>query len=155
MNLGDIIRKDGIIQDLKAADKKQALFELAQHANQLFEPVDTHDVFNALLQRERLSSTGLGRGIAIPHVKVSGLDGIHCIFGRLEKPVPYDSHDNEPVDLLFFLMAPEDAGGDHLRALARISRLVRENNALQSLRDADSVDDLHHVLTAPLTSNAA
>lgn len=154
MNLGDLLAKNGVIADLKAGDKKQALQELANRASEAT-GVSAHDVFNALLQRERLSSTSLGRGIAIPHVKLKGVNAITCIFAKLDRAIPFDSHDGEPVDVLFFLLAPEDAGGDHLKALARISRLVREPATLERLRSAKDADSLRSVLTAPVTSHAA
>ncbi|PPD01261.1 MAG: transcriptional regulator [Hyphomicrobium sp.] len=154
MNLGDLLAKNGVIADLKAGDKKQALQELANRASEAT-GVSAHDVFNALLQRERLSSTSLGRGIAIPHVKLKGVNAITCIFAKLDRAIPFDSHDGEPVDVLFFLLAPEDAGGDHLKALARISRLVRDPATLERLRSAKDADSLRTVLTAPVTSHAA
>lgn len=154
MNLGDLLAKNGVIADLKAGDKKQALQELANRASEAT-GVSAHDVFNALLQRERLSSTSLGRGIAIPHVKLKGVNAITCIFAKLDRAIPFDSHDGEPVDVLFFLLAPEDAGGDHLKALARISRLVRDPATLERLRSAKDADGLRTVLTAPVTSHAA
>lgn len=154
MNLGDLLAKNGVIADLKVGDKKQALQELANRASEAT-GVSAHDVFNALLQRERLSSTSLGRGIAIPHVKLKGVNAITCIFAKLDRAIPFDSHDGEPVDVLFFLLAPEDAGGDHLKALARISRLVREPATLERLRSAKDADSLRSVLTAPVTSHAA
>lgn len=154
MNLGDLLANNGIIPALKAVDKKQALQEIADKASEAT-GVNAHDIFNALLQRERLSSTSLGRGIAIPHVKIAGVSKITCIFAKLNNPIPFDSHDGEPVDLLFFLMAPEHAGGDHLKALARISRLVRDSATLERLRSAKDSDSLKRVLTAPVTSHAA
>lgn len=154
MNIGDLLASNGIIPALKADDKKQALYGLAQYGSEIT-GLNAHDIFNALLQRERLSSTGLGRGIAIPHIKHAGLSAMHCIFARLEKPVAFDSPDNEPVDLLFFLMAPEDAGGDHLKALARISRLVRETGTLEQLRAAEDSKSLLKTLNTPVTSHAA
>lgn len=154
MNLGDLLAKDGIIPALKAQDKKQALQELANRAAATT-GVSAHDIFNALLQRERLSSTSLGRGIAIPHIKLPDAKAITCYFARLERPISFDSPDGEQVDLLFFLLAPEHAGGDHLKALARISRLVRDPATLEHLRSAKDVEALKRVLTAPLTSHAA
>ncbi len=154
MNLGDMLGKNGIIFALAAQDKKHALQALADRAGAVT-GLEVHDIFTALLQRERLSSTSLGRGIAIPHIKLPGLSTITCIFARLEKPVSFDSHDGEPVDLLFFLLAPEHAGGDHLKALARISRLVRDSATLEHLRAAKTADELRTVLTAPMTSHAA
>ena len=149
-----MIANNGIIPALKAEDKKQALQALAECAG-ASTGLNVHDIYSALLQRERLSSTSLGRGIAIPHVKMDGLKGITCLFARLEKPIAFDSHDGEPVDLLFCLLAPEHAGGDHLKALARISRLVRDPSTLEHLRAANDVESLRRVLTAPLTSHAA
>jgi nitrogen PTS system EIIA component len=153
MNLGDMLAKDGIVPALKATDKKQALQALAEKAGAVTGLV-VHDIYAALVQRERLSSTSLGRGIAIPHIKIAGLKGITCIFARLEKSVSFDSNDGEPVDLLFFLLAPEHAGGDHLKALARISRLIRDPATLEHLRAAPDAEGLKRVLTAPLTHAA-
>lgn len=154
MDLADLLASDGIIPDLNAPDKKQALQLLALKAQDIT-GLSQHDVFNALLQRERLSSTSLGRGIAIPHVKMSGLKAITCLFAKLANPIPFDSHDGEQVDLIFFLMAPEHAGGDHLKALARISRLVRDPAMLDHLRAANDAETLRRVLTTPITSHAA
>ncbi len=153
MNLGDILAKDGVLPALKVTDKKQALQALAEKAGAAT-GLDVHDIYSALLQRERLSSTSLGRGIAIPHIKIAGLKGITCLFARLDKPVSFDSHDGEPVDLLFFLLAPEHAGGDHLKALARISRLIRDPATLEHLRAAPDADGLRRVLTAPVSHAA-
>lgn len=154
MNLGDILANDGIIPSLLADDKKHALRLLAERAGAAT-GLDAQIIFTALLQRERLSSTSLGRGIAIPHIKMPELKSIQCFFARLDKPLSFDSHDGEPVDILFFLLAPEHAGGDHLKALARISRLVRDPATLEHLRAAKDADSLRAVLTAPLTSHAA
>lgn len=154
MNIEDMLAPDGIVPRLKAEDKKQALQELAAKA-EAATGAPAHEIYAALLQRERLSSTSLGRGIAIPHIKLPGIKAITCLFARLEHPVPFESHDGEPVDLLFFLLAPEQAGGDHLKALARISRLVRDPATLEGLRNAKDVNELRLVLTKPLTSNAA
>lgn len=154
MEFADLLAKDGIIPELVATDKKQALLILAQKAQDLT-GLSQHDVFSALLQRERLSSTSLGRGIAIPHVKMPGLERITCLFAKLVTPIPFDSPDGEPVDLIFFLLAPEDAGGDHLKALARISRLVRDASMLECIRAAKDADSLRRVLTTPVTSHAA
>ncbi len=154
MNIEDMLAPDGIVPRLKAEDKKQALQALATKA-EAATGAPAHEIYTALLQRERLSSTSLGRGIAIPHVKLPMAKAITCLFARLEKPIPFDSHDGEPVDRLFFLLAPEQAGGDHLKALARISRLIRDPATLEGLRNAKDVNELRLVLTKPLTSNAA
>jgi PTS system nitrogen regulatory IIA component len=154
MNIEDMLAKDGIIPRLKASDKKQALQALATRAEAIT-GASAQEIFAAMLQRERLSSTGLGRGVAIPHVKLQRVKAITCLFARLDHPIPFDSHDGEPVDLLFFLLAPEQAGGDHLKALARISRLVRDTATLEGLRSAGDVDGLYRILTAPIASHAA
>jgi nitrogen PTS system EIIA component len=154
MNIEDMLTADAILPRLKAVDKKQALQALAAKA-QTLTGASAPDIYAALLQRERLSSTSLGRGIAIPHVKLAGVAGIICIFARLEQPIAFESHDGEPVDLLFFLLAPEGAGADHLKALARISRLVRDPATLEALRGAKDSESILSVLTNPVTSHAA
>src|SRR6185312_15238043 len=154
MDIEDMLAPEGIIPRLKADDKKQALQALATKA-EAATGAPAHEIYAALLQRERLSSTSLGRGIAIPHVKLPAVQGITCLFARLERPIPFESHDGEPVDLLFFLLAPEHAGGDHLKALARISRLVRDPATLEGLRNAKDAGELQVVLTKPIASHAA
>lgn len=154
MNLGDLLAQEGIIPSLKSKTKKQALQDLSQRAAE-FAGLAPRDIFDALMQRERLGSTGLGRGIAVPHVKFRTLKSIVCLFARLEEPIEFDSLDNEPVDLIFLLMAPEHASGDHLKALARISRLLRDPDAITSLRAARDSAALYAVLTEPVTSHAA
>lgn len=154
MNLGDILARNGVMPALKSQDKKQVLQALAKTAANIT-GVSEHDIFTALLQRERLGSTGLGSGIAIPHVKLAGIPAITCLFARLATAVHFESSDDQPVDLVFFLLAPEHAGGDHLKALARISRLVREPATLDLLRNAKDEASLVRTLTSPVTSNAA
>jgi nitrogen PTS system EIIA component len=155
MNLGDLLAADGVFPLLRAKDKKAALVELSQRAGEIT-GLEARLIHDALVQRENLGSTGLGRGIAIPHVKLRGLKTISCLFARLETPVPFDSLDNEPVDLIFVLLAPEHASGDHLKALARISRILRDPRALDRLRSANDRAALMAILTekAP-TSQAA
>jgi PTS system nitrogen regulatory IIA component len=154
MDLCDLLAPDGIIAPLRATSKKHALQELATIAAERT-GLDSREIFNTLLQRERLGSTGLGRGIAIPHVKLAGLRGIVCLFARLEQPIEYESHDSEPVDLLFLLLAPDHASGDHLKALASISRVVREPSMLDALRNAPDTAALRSALARPAPSHAA
>ncbi len=154
MNLGSLLTEDAILPSLKAKSKKQLLQELSQHAAKET-ALDARDIFDTLLQRERLGSTGLGRGIAIPHVKFKDLKSIICIFARLDQPIDFDAVDDEPVDLIFLLLAPEHAGGDHLKALAKISRLLREPNVLEQLRASNNRQTLYAILTATTTPHAA
>jgi PTS system nitrogen regulatory IIA component len=154
MDLCDLLAPDDIIASLQASSKKHALQELATIAAERT-GLDAREIFNTLLQRERLGSTGLGRGIAIPHVKLEGLKGILCMFARLEEPIEYESHDSEPVDLIFLLLAPDHASGDHLKALASISRVVREPSMLDALRNASDPAALRSALTTMASSHAA
>jgi len=127
---------------------------LADQAAEALE-INQREIFDTLLQRERLGSTGVGHGIAIPHGKLNSIDGIFSLFARLETPIDFDSIDDEPVDLIFLLLAPESAGADHLKALARISRLLRDPAAVEKLRASHDQDALYSVLTEPLASHAA
>lgn len=154
MELGEVLTPDGIIPALKADNKKQVLQELARHAARAAQ-VSEHELFSRLLQRESLGTTGLGRGIAVPHTKLPALERIVGLFARLEKPVEFDSPDGEPVDLVFLLLSPEHASGDHLKALARISRLVRDPAALDGLRKAPDRAAVFKQLMAPPASHAA
>ena len=154
MDLGDILTPGGIYPSLKAASKKEALKQLSERAAGVT-GIPERQIFDMLLQRERLSSTGLGRGIAIPHIKLTSIKNIVCLFARLDNAIDFESHDGEPVDLVFLLLAPEHASGDHLKALARISRIVRETSALESLRSATTAAEIKAVLLAPATSHAA
>lgn len=154
MDLSDLLAPDGILPALDVTCKKQALQELAARAAAITS-LDERQIFETLLQRERLGSTGLGRGIAIPHVKMKSLGGIVCLFARLSQPIDFESQDGEPVDLIFLLLAPDHASGDHLKALARISRLVREPSTLEQLRTAPDREAIKAVLVSPVTSHAA
>ena len=148
MDLGDLITPQAIFPSLKAKNKKQALQDLAQRAAVLT-GVEGREIFDTLLQRVRLGSTGIGRGIAIPHGRVAALRNIVSVFAPLEEPIEFEALDNEPVDLIFLLLAPEHAGADHLKALARISRLLREPSSIEKLRAAKDRAALYSVLTEP------
>ena len=154
MDLRDLITPEGIIPSLRVKSKKQALQELADRAAGLT-GANPRRIFEALLQRERLGSTGVGRGIAIPHGKISDMKQIFTLFARLEEKVDFEAMDGEPVDLIFLLLAPESAGADHLKALARISRLLRDPAAIEKLRGSRDRAALYSVLTEPLASHAA
>ena len=154
MTLNDLIAPGAIVHALAATSKKQALEELAQVAAPLA-GIDAWELFNALLQRERLGSTALGRGVAVPHVHVRGLNRIVCHFARLAKPVEFDAPDHQPVDLVFLLLSPDHASGDHLKALARISRLVRDQSMIEQLRAAKDLAVLRNVLLPAKAPHAA
>jgi len=148
MDLGNLISREGIIPLMKAKSKKQVLQELSRKAAELT-CLDQRDIFETLLQREKLGSTGVGHGIAIPHGKMAGLKHITGLFTRLDTPIDFEAIDDEPVDLIFVLLAPESAGADHLKALARISRLMREPAAIEKLRASKNAMAIYSVLTEP------
>jgi nitrogen PTS system EIIA component len=154
MDLGDLISPEAVFPSLKAKTKKEALQELAQKAARLT-GLDAREVLETLLQRERLGSTGVGRGIAIPHGRIASLPHIVSVFARLEEPIDFDALDEEPVNLIFLLLAPEHAGADHLKALARISRLLREPDTIEKLRASKERAALYSVLTQPAAFHAA
>jgi PTS system nitrogen regulatory IIA component len=151
MQLSDIIASDAVVPSLRAASKKQVLQELSNAAARIT-GVDSRRIFESLLQREKLGSTGLGQGIAIPHAKFNELDRVQGLFARLAQPVDFDAPDDQPVDLVFLLLAPESAGADHLKALARISRSLRDPTIVSKLRGTDSPAGLYAILTEPTAS---
>ncbi len=156
MQLTDILSSEAVLPALKATSKKQLLQELSQTAAKV-SGLDQRTIFETLLQREKLGSTGLGQGIAIPHGKFAALTEVKGVFARLQSPVDFESADDRPVDLVFLLMAPESAGADHLKALARISRLLRDQNLVAKLRGTQDAAGLYAILTEPSanTSHAA
>ena len=154
MLLGDFISPDSVVPSLKAKTKKQLLQELSARGARIT-GLPERDIFDVLWQRERLGSTGLGQGIAIPHGKLQGLKRIVGIFARLAESVDFDAVDGAPVDVVFLLLAPEGAGADHLKALARISRLLRERSAVEKLRASKDAAALYAVLTADEASSHA
>ncbi|WP_417688240.1 PTS IIA-like nitrogen regulatory protein PtsN [Roseibium sp.] len=154
MDLGDLLTKEAVVAGLKVKSKKQAIQELAAKAAELT-GLSEREIFDTLLQRERLGSTGVGNGIAIPHGKLTRLDHLVGLFARLDKPVDFDALDDQPVDLVFLLLAPEGAGADHLKALARIARQLRDGGVTEGLRSSTDVDDIYSLLTQPLASSNA
>lgn len=154
MNLSDIISADAVLPHLKVQSKKQLLQELSQHLGSDL-AIDQRIIFETLLTREKLGSTGLGQGIAIPHGRLPSITKVHGLFAKLATPVEFDSVDGEPVDLVFVLLSPDHAGADHLTALARISRLLRAPATLAKLRGATTAEGLYAILTEPPQSSAA
>lgn len=154
MDLSDLITPHGVIASLKASNKKQALQLLADRAAEITE-IDSIEIYNTLIQRERLGSTGVGAGIAIPHGKLPNLKKSIGVFARLDEPIEFESIDEEPVDIIVLLLAPENAGADHLKALARISRLLREPGSVEKLRGCRDRAAIYAVLTENAASHAA
>lgn len=154
MEITDLISPQAVIPNLRATSKKQALQDLARRAAEL---TGLHEraVFDVLLERERLGTTGVGNGIAIPHGKLPSLDRLYGLFARLERPINFESIDEQPVDLIFLLLAPESAGADHLKALARVSRLLRDKSVCEKLRGTDNAEALYALLTDSPASRAA
>ncbi|WP_320201198.1 PTS IIA-like nitrogen regulatory protein PtsN [Agrobacterium sp. rho-13.3] len=137
MALADLLQQDAIIPALKVNSKKQLLQELAAKAARIT-GVPEREVFDVILQRERLGSTGVGHGIAIPHGKLASINSIVGVFARLDNAVDFEALDDQPVDLVFLLLAPEGAGADHLKALSRIARVLRDTELVAKLRATDS-----------------
>lgn len=155
MPLTDLVARNAIVPALKVTAKKQALQELAAKAAELIGQPE-RAVYEILLQREKLGSTAVGNGIAIPHGKLAKLDHLFGLFARLERPIDFEALDGQPVDLIFLLLAPVSAGADHLKALARIARLLRDAEIAGKLRMSRDVDAIYTVLAmAPASSSAA
>jgi nitrogen PTS system EIIA component len=154
MPLSEILTPEAVIGALRVNNKKQALQELSERAAKV-SGLAAREIFDALLQRERLGSTGVGDGIAIPHGKLAKCGRIFGIFARLERPIDFEALDGLPVDLLFLLIAPENAGADHLKALALIARALREPGRAAKLRKTRDASALFSLLTQAPTSHAA
>ncbi len=154
MELTSILAAGDVLPAMQARSKKQVLQELAAHAARAT-GLEERTIFDTLLQRERLGSTALGGGIAIPHGRFAGLERVRGFFARLTTPVDFEALDHQPVDLVFLLLAPEGAGTDHLKALARVSRLLRDKALLEKLRHTGERQALHALLTDTLPSRAA
>jgi PTS system nitrogen regulatory IIA component len=154
MDIVDLLTPDRVIPHLRSTCKKQALQDLAKKAAEVT-GVEERTIFDTLLERERLGTTGVGEGIAIPHGRLPQIDRVHGVFARLDEPIDFESIDDQPVDLIFLLLAPEDAGADHLKALARVSRLLRDPTTCKKLRGSDSRDALYALLTDSTASKAA
>jgi len=154
MELADLIARDAILPAVKAGSKKQILQEIAAKARDAY-GLDTRVVVEGLLAREKLGSTAMGGGVAIPHARLPGLTSINGLFARLEKPADFEAVDGHGVDLLFVLLAPEESGADHLRALARVSRLLRDSDLRKKLRETSDPAALYALITEPMASRAA
>src|SRR4029079_7631473 len=154
MPTADLIAPNAIIPALKVNGKKQALQEIAAKAATLTRQRD-RAILEILLQREKLGSTGVGNGVAIPHGKLPKLSKVFGGFARLERPVDFEALDGAPVDLVFLLLAPEGAGADHLKALARVARLLRDPDVARKLRESRAAEAIYAVLAMPSSASAA
>ena len=154
MSLNDLLTPDAVIASLRVNGKKQALQELSDRAAEV-SGLPAREIFDSILQRERLGPTGVGDGIAIPHGKLAKCRRIFGVFARLERPIDFEALDGLPVDLIFLLIAPESAGADHLKALATIARKLRNPNLAAQLRATRDASALYSMMTQTPTSHAA
>ena len=150
----DLVSPNAIIPALKVNGKKQALQEIAAKAAALTGQSE-RAILEILLQREKLGSTGVGNGVAIPHGKLAKLANVFGLFARLERPVDFEALDGQPVDLIFLLLAPEGAGADHLKALARVSRLLRDRALVDKLRATENAEALYALLVESIQAQSA
>ncbi len=154
MNIGELLDRTAISMRVGAANKKKALAVIAEIAARNF-GLEPAAVLDALLEREAAGSTGVGHGVAVPHARLDGLERMRGVFVRLEQPVEFESIDDQPVDLLFALFAPRNAGAEHLRALAKVSRQLRQGDLREQLRKARSADAVHALLVQDLSARPA
>jgi PTS system nitrogen regulatory IIA component len=145
MQIGELLDRNAIALRVSAANKRQVLAVIAEIAARNL-GVDAAHILDALAEREHAGSTGVGHGVAAPHARLEGLQRMRGVFLRMDQPVAFDSVDDQPVDLIFALFAPIDAGSEHLRALARVSRLLRQSDLRQQLRQARTADAIHALL---------
>jgi nitrogen PTS system EIIA component len=150
----EFLTPEAVAAGLRAAGKKQVLQEISAQAARLA-GLDEREVFETLLHRERLGSTGIGDGIAIPHGKIPRLSRLFGLAARLDKPVDFEALDNQPVDIVFLLLAPEGAGADHLKALARVARVLRESGTRDRIRAARDASAIYAVLNEASKPQAA
>lgn len=154
MELAEILVSDAVISVPNASSKKRLLQTISEQAEALV-GISQNKVFEALQERELLGATGMGKGIAIPHARMSDVSEVVGFFIRLEEPVDFESVDRQPVDLVFTLLAPTDAGADHLKALARVSRTLRDETICRKLRSTTDGSALYSILTDDTASQAA
>ena len=146
MKITEMLKREFVLEQLKAANKRDALAELAGVFAQGRINVDSEAMLHVLLERERLGSTGMGDGIAIPHGKLPGLEEMVVSFGRSREGIAFEAMDGKPVHLFFLLMAPENSAGQHLKALAKISRMLKDANFRKNLLEAKMHEDLFRII---------
>ena len=154
MNLGNLLDLRAISPRVGGSSKRQVLSVIADIAGRSFD-LPSEQVLDALLEREAAGSTGVGHGVAVPHARLEGIDRMRAVFVRLEHPVPFEAVDDQPVDLLFALFAPKGSSSEHLRALARVSRLLRQPEIREQLRQAKTAEAIHLLLVQEARPSAA
>ena len=155
MKIMDILVRDAVILDVTSDSKSAVLEEMARSLADAVSSVEPDRLLEVLREREALQSTGIGEGVAIPHGKLADLDCLHGVFARLERAIDFDAIDEQPVDLIFLLLAPESAGADHLKALAGVSRMLRDKAFCEKLRETDNAEALYALLANSASSRAA
>lgn len=153
MMIGDLLDRSAISLRVSASDKRKALAVVSETAARNF-GLEAGDILTALMAREAAGSTGVGHGVAVPHARLQGLQRMRAVFVTLDQPIEFNSVDDAPVDLLFTLFAPASAGAEHLRALARVSRLLRQGELREQLRKARTADAVHALLAQDATPAA-
>jgi PTS system nitrogen regulatory IIA component len=154
MDISELLVGDAVVADLPVANKK-ALFQALGGLAERVMGLDARDVLDRLNERERLGTTGFGGGVAIPHGRMPGLEGIRAALVRLDRPIDYGAIDDLPVDLIFMLLSPAEAGAEHLKALAQVSRRLRDRGFVAKLRGAGSPDALYALFATAETRDAA
>lgn len=145
MGISDILSEDMVLAGVEAGNKRGLLEQLSAFVAEK-ENIDKNSIFEAILERENLGSTGYGDGIAFPHARIDGLDKVIAVFARLDKGIDYDSLDSHPVDLIAFLLSPEKSGEDHLQALAVMSRVLKDAETCRKIREAKSAHEIYLAL---------
>lgn len=154
MDLTDLLKPESIMPNVRVGSKKQLLQAMAERAAKLTGLAE-REIFDTIQQRERLGSTGVGNGIAIPHGKIAQADRLVGVFARLETGIAFEALDDQPVDIAFLLIAPESAGADHLKALSRIARVLRNEEIVDKIRGTIDAAAIYQLLTPQSESIAA
>ncbi|MBQ8465374.1 MAG: PTS sugar transporter subunit IIA [Alphaproteobacteria bacterium] len=145
MKISDLMPNDSILLSVKAKNKRNLLQELAEFAASVTK-ISDRTIFDTILERENLGSTGFGGGVALPHGRLAELDRVYVFCAKLSTPIDFESIDNKPVDVVFLLLSPESSGADHLTALAQVSRILKNNGLINKIREAQSTEEIHALL---------
>lgn len=145
MKISEIMNKDCVFFNLKASNKRQLLQELAQKSSEIT-GINERVIFDALLERENLGTTGFGGGTALPHARLKDVDKIYGFFAKLNTPIAYEAIDNKAIDIVFMLLSPDSSGADHLTALAQISRLLKDESICEKIRNTSNNEEIYALL---------